>query len=75
MAKNDIWKCKDGKTLKMCEMTDSHLNNAIKLFRLHKKDSPERWDLLWTEKKRRAKVKEKSEPDDPIDSRFDILDL
>jgi len=71
MAKNDNWTCKDGTQIKMCKMTDSHLKNAIKLFEPYKDVSIEKWKLLMAEKERR----EDSTPDDPIESRFDILDI
>ncbi len=71
MAKNDIWVCKDGTRMKMCEMSDSHLKNAINLFKNHKEDNPDRWKYLITEHERR----QKNEPDDPIENRFEILDL
>ncbi len=71
MAKNDIWITKDNNRMKMCQMTDSHLKNAINLFKPHKDVSEERWKLLMTEKKRRDKLI----PEEPIESRFDILDI
>lgn len=55
----------------MCEMSDSHLTNAIIYFEPHKHISEKRWKWLMTEKKRRDKLI----PDEPIESRFDILDI
>ena len=65
MAKNDIWTTKDGRNIKICEMTDSHLKNAMRLFEPTKKYNKERWKLLITEKERRDKLV----PDESIDSR------
>lgn len=76
MAKNDIWQTKDGKRIKMCDMTTSHLKNAMNYFRHDKKEFPMQWKLLETENQRRIKAKiKKEEEQDPIESRFDILDL
>ncbi len=71
MAKDDIWTTKDGNSFRMCEMTDSHLKNAINYFMPRNGEFKERWKLLMTEKKRRDKLV----PDKPINSRFDILDI
>ena len=71
MAKNDIWTCKDGRTMKMCEMSDSHLKNSIKYFNCSKVSSDKRCKLLMVEHERRDELV----PDDPIESRFDILDM
>ncbi len=72
MAKNDIWVTAKGKRMKMCEMSDTHLSRALNYFK-GRSGYEERWDLLTTELKRREKANEP--PDEPIDSRFDILDL
>ena len=72
MAKNDIWITRAGKRLKMSEMLDDHLKNAINYFKPYKDQSPKRWKLLKTEQRRRNRNKI---PEDPIESRFDILDL
>ncbi len=71
MAKNDIWVTKGGIKMKMSEMTDSHLKNAISYFKPHKNYCEDRWKLLIAEQKRRDDLI----PDDPVESRFDILDL
>ena len=71
MSKDDIWVTKDGSKMKMCKMTDSHLKNAIKYFEPHKNTAKKRWKLLTTEQKRRDDLI----PNDPIESRFDILDF
>ncbi len=73
MAKNDNWTCKDGTQIKMWKMTDNHLMNAIKYFAPFRESHVERWELLVNEKKRRDKANKP--PDEPIESRFDILDL
>ena len=73
MNKNDIWICKDGTKLKMWQMANSHLNNALNYFRGTTKTSGNnRLKLLEMEKKRRDKLKE---IDEPIESRFEILDF
>ena len=86
MAKNDIWITRDGVKVKMCQMTDSHLYNAIKYFKPNKasKGKTTAWKLLTCEAKRRkwkiddvgidVKI-DMNKPDEPIDNRFDILDL
>ena len=71
MAKDDIWTTRQGLKIRMCEMTNSHLKNAINYFRPHKNKVKEPWRLLMEEQKRRDELV----PDDPIESRFDILDL
>ncbi len=38
----DIWKTKDGKSLRICDMKDSHLLNSIKLF----EDKEKKYHLL-----------------------------
>ena len=75
MAKNDIWKCKDGTKVKMCDMTKSHLKNAMNYFRHDKEEFPMQWKLLETENQRRIKAEIRKEEQGPIESRFDILDL
>jgi ABC-type sulfate transport system substrate-binding protein len=92
MAKNDIWVTRDGNRVKMQDMTDTHLKNAIKYFKPNPKSSGKTtaWKLLTTEAKRRKwKITnngtkngidnginiDMNEPDEPIDNRFDILDL
>lgn len=87
MANNDIWVTRDGVKVKMCKMTDSHLKNAIKYFRPNPANNGEsrRWKLLTCEAKRRnwkiianginIEIEDLNEPDEPIDNRFDILDL
>ncbi len=71
MAKNDTWICKDGTEIKMCKMEDSHLKNAINFFKPQREVFTNRWKLLMDEQKRRDDMI----PDDPIESRFDILDF
>jgi hypothetical protein len=67
-------------------MTDSHLKNAIKYFKPNPASSGKNkaWKLLTCEAKRRKwKITNNvgvvnidlNEPDEPIDNRFDILDL
>jgi hypothetical protein len=90
MAKNDIWITRDGVKVKMQDMTDSHLKNAIKYFKPNPASSGKTtaWKLLTCEAKRRkwklisidndGKTEihiDMNEPDEPIDNRFDILDL
>jgi len=86
MAKNDIWVTRDGNRVKMCDMTDSHLKNAIKYFKPNPSSSgkSKAWKLLTCEARRRKwKITDKgpnikidmNEPDEPINNRFDILDL
>ncbi len=86
MAKDDIWITKDGVRLKMIDMTDSHLKNAIKYFKPNPKSSGKSraWKLLTCEARRRKwKITDSgpnikidmNKPDEPIDNRFDILDL
>ena len=75
MAKNDIWITRTGKKIKMCDMTDSHLKNAINYFKPDKEGSKKRWKLLMAEKRRRGKKEEDKTDDGPITSRFDILDI
>ena len=71
MAKNDIWTCKDGRKMKMCEMSDTHLKRSINYFSCSKVSSDNRCRLLMKEQERRDKLT----PDDPINTRFEILDL
>ena len=71
MAKNDIWTTKDGRKLKMCEMADSHLKNAINYFSSYGNVNIHVLQILKAEKSRRDKLI----PDKPINSRFDILDI
>jgi len=81
MAKNDIWITNDGVKLKMCEMTDGHLRNAINYFipenKLDIKSS--RWKVLKCEARRRGwEVNDKTgiiPPPEPIEDRWEILDL
>lgn len=86
MAKNDIWITRDGVKVKMCDMTDTHLKNAIKYFKPNPANSGKNkaWSLLTCEAKRRKWTItnnvgvvniDMNEPDEPIDNRFDILDL
>ena len=87
MAKNDIWITRDGVRVKMCKMTDSHLKNAIKYFKPNPSSSGKTtaWNLLTCEAKRRKwkltdngidiVIEDLDKPDEPVDSRFDILDL
>jgi len=87
MAKNDIWITRDGVKVKMCKMTDSHLKNAIKYFKPNPSSSGKTtaWNLLTCEAKRRKwkltdngidiVIEDLDKPDEPVDSRFDILDL
>jgi len=81
MTKNGIWICSDGTKIKMCDMTDGHLRNAINYFIPKNKIDAQSatWKLLKCEAKRRKwEVSDKTgivPPPEPIDSRFDILDL
>jgi len=87
MAKNDIWITRDGNKVKMCDMTDSHLYNAIKYFKpnLASSGKGKAWKLLTCEARRRkwkidssgidVIIDTENKPDEPIDNRFDILDL
>lgn len=87
MAKNDIWTTRDGVKIKMYKMTDSHLKNAIKYFKPYPANDGKsrRWQLLTCEAKRRKwkltnngidiEIDTENKPDEPIDNRFDILDL
>jgi hypothetical protein len=81
MAKNDIWLCKDGTKMKMCEMSDRHLKNSINYFIPTSEGDKKsrRWKLLKCEARRRKwKVTDKDgvvPPPEPVESRFDILDL
>lgn len=87
MAKDNIWVTRDGVKIKMCEMTDSHLKNAIKYFKPNPANAGKNqaWQLLTCEAKRRKwkltnsginiKIDTENKPDEPIDNRFDILDL
>lgn len=87
MAKNDVWITRDGVRIKMCDMTDSHLYNAIKYFKPNPKSigKGKRWKLLTCEAKRRkwkiidngidVSIDMENKPDEPINNRFDILDL
>lgn len=84
MAKNDIWITRDGVKIKMCKMTDSHLYNAIKYFKPNLSNEI-KWKLLTCEARRRkwkitnsginVEIDTENKPDEPIDNRFDILDL
>jgi len=71
MAENDIWTTKEGIKMKMMEITNNHLKNAINFFEPKKTSYKKRWKLLMAEKKRRDNLI----PDNTIESRFDILDL
>ncbi len=81
MAKNDVWKTKDGQHIKMSDMSDRHLTNALNCFKPKNKFDAKttRWKLLKNEAKRRKwKVTDKEglvPPDEPIGSRFEILDI
>ena len=87
MAKDNIWITRDGIAIKMCEMTDNHLKNAIKYFKPNPSSSgkTKAWQLLMCEAKRRkwkindngidVEIVTGDEPDEEINNRFDILDL
>jgi hypothetical protein len=67
----------------MCDMADAHLKNAIKYFKPNPASSgkTKAWKLLTCEAKRRKwkitsnGIDTENKPDEPIDNRFDILDL
>jgi hypothetical protein len=87
MAKDDIWITRDGVKIKMCDMPDGHLKNAIKYFKPNPASSgkTKAWKLLTCEAKRRKwkitdngtdiEIDTGDEPDEEINNRFDILDL
>lgn len=76
MAKNDYWTMRDGAKIKMKDMSDSHLRNSIQFFKPVKNTmASDRWKLLMAEKKRRDKLKKRKENKEPVESRFDILDI
>jgi len=73
MAKNNIWITKDNRKMRMCEMTDAHLINAINYFKKHKKSDDILYQLLIAEQLKRNKNNKVT--DESVDNRFDILDL
>ena len=76
----DIWITRDGKQINIKKMTDSHLKNSVVLFGRDKEGNKKRWKMLEKEAKARGwdienEIYKEIEPDEPIDNRWEILDI
>ena len=77
---DNYWITRTGEKIKMSEMTDSHLKNAINYFRTKAptKDQSERWKKLIAEAQRRGWKIDKNgkvTKQKLIKDRFDLLDI
>jgi len=72
MAKKRKWTMRDGTTILIKDMSDSHILNSIKLF---EKFGTRKQEVEWLKQERNKRLGIVDKKDEPIENRWSILDL